>query len=1689
MNAATIQLDAGGLLLTKAKVETDATEQIVARAYRHPALGDRPVIRLASDRLGQAEDLAMEFLGFEAPAVSAPLALQQRRSLGFAAWALINDPANARFALDLVKSMKAAARQARSKPGHAWDAYTVMATELGRSARHFLPPFWEEAGRTFKDLGNQTYAGRALNKSLEAERVHALDSDRARRRDVVLEFVLAGCLTGNALSEYSADLQSHYAPQEAFEIFRDLCVRRTRGGMPPWASLPKDFTKLAKAAQRDGDQELEKWLEEIIEAPAMGRAPYQFWKTCGAHCKRIVARNPAFAVALLRHTRPEPRFYGESKLEPCFALLEEWGVLEFLWKDEHRGAPPLGEPVADWFGRIVRDEFPARRRTLEMLEKLATRLKKENVPLALSIGRRHGANPIDIDVLEACLRSGIKVGDPPPGFTVTFSGWLSANVDHSLRNQDVVESAKDERFKAAIIDALDEALACRGGTKALRYGQAPREQRAFTLAASDRPGIKELWRLHTSSIIATLEQSALVSFEMARNRLASTLWPDTLRLFPDLAQRLKSADPVAMLERTLQSGVFDEYGFPALEETVDQERVTIQFQQYGNSNIHLTFPSIVVFDKIHAVVVGGDGMVKKYELHLPNKCAIVTIAAVGNDLAVNYRDEKHQGHFYWVSDPAQHYDAAAWAFHGAATQQVATVLEDGSVFLGQQTVRSGDKQMPQSQPYVHDGERFWRITNEYDQGSGNFLQKITEVNPRTGKPLRESVPAWFEETEGGTLELDASDLRPAPAGALDSPLGAKNGMLGWRAVKRRDGGYFGVGIDGRRWDKPLIRGDGTFASPWALVRQPGTQAFLPVTTAGARAGHYWLWDPTGSTVIAALEVFGHDYARGQVALLPLKFWHFLRVRDLASSQKLRRITHAECVALFAASAANRQLAEESPRRSSKQGLEGALTNLLPAVKKLLPTAPERMVMGIARLVERAERESAAFDALRNKASAGSTKETTSTSLVANRKADIAASHWGMQPFNIYRLEETVLFSEHLAAAAEFLKGTSQGGDLPRTNYLWFSMLEDLPLRCWQTLWRALAAKMTQKNNSEVPWLEFLKLWRDLGIAELPGQFAIMEGKPEREKKQPSLGFPVAVAGGTSFAIENGEDRFIVVEGQYYHHVDALPCHILRYSTAKTPGAPPGYEFKNLRKVTAKYDRAEITAFIAAVESSTKPPLPSREELTEIAGKLSASPAEIALVWLGGLKIDSYEHNFLPGELRTALGLKTTDASAGRQALRNFNPSVQTHLYEAVVSQGCAAPFAADRGLVLRSIEKAWQAKMPKRLQLDAALQTRLSALSRKSQWQQVNHEALLAAAADPAKHPLLQPREIEIKADKKQRYQGLGLAAKNGSDPVIAGDSLRSILQLVSLVHAETAAGNPARAEMPALITQTTTLLGNSTTMLALRAVFLYGDGRKEPLKPSEWVNRHVGKTKETAHDGTARFDDGLIAAAAIDGHHYALVGYRPAKLKDRADLARLRGILAVDAQQDPFSGDGFLSVVAAIKSPGFQELARAILAKNVPEGQWPQNPNHTAPAVLKAIRTKCKLGEDAASLYAQLLAVPNPTAANIREWNGWTAAQLQAASAELVGRKLVLEAVRERASRSIFLPGEWLALKAPWLPIESWKLAHLVELDTDPIVHCPAGGPMVLRPFEDLFAAAWQRVVDGDAPRYEEVKRRKKAK
>jgi len=100
------------------------------------------------------------------------------------------------------------------------------------------------------DLGNRPYAGRAHHKSLEAERVHRAQADRARRRTSFLEFCARAAFGQRAGCPITAAIwQSSLFAQDAFAIFRDCGMRRTRGGWRPGRTMPKDFTKLAKAGR------------------------------------------------------------------------------------------------------------------------------------------------------------------------------------------------------------------------------------------------------------------------------------------------------------------------------------------------------------------------------------------------------------------------------------------------------------------------------------------------------------------------------------------------------------------------------------------------------------------------------------------------------------------------------------------------------------------------------------------------------------------------------------------------------------------------------------------------------------------------------------------------------------------------------------------------------------------------------------------------------------------------------------------------------------------------------------------------------------------------------------------------------------------------------------------------------------------------------------------------------------------------------------------------------------------------------------------------------------------------------------------------------------------------------------------------------------------------------------------------
>ena len=179
-------IEAGGIVALA--LNGDFVDTVTARTYGHAALDGRVVVRLVPAALGPAEDLAMEFLGFAPSCIPVDVGTGRRQAVGFPAWAVINDPANGHHALALVKDVERLARMARSKPGNAKEGFAELATQLGKSVPHFLPTFFEQAGRAFVAADNKLTAAVMFGRAREAERVYALDIDEERQRDVFLEF-------------------------------------------------------------------------------------------------------------------------------------------------------------------------------------------------------------------------------------------------------------------------------------------------------------------------------------------------------------------------------------------------------------------------------------------------------------------------------------------------------------------------------------------------------------------------------------------------------------------------------------------------------------------------------------------------------------------------------------------------------------------------------------------------------------------------------------------------------------------------------------------------------------------------------------------------------------------------------------------------------------------------------------------------------------------------------------------------------------------------------------------------------------------------------------------------------------------------------------------------------------------------------------------------------------------------------------------------------------------------------------------------------------------------------------------------------------------------------------------------------------------------------------------------------------
>ncbi|MBP3948523.1 hypothetical protein [Corynebacterium sp. Marseille-P3884] len=149
-----------------------------------------------------------------------------------------------------------------------------------------------------------------------------------------------------------------------------------------------------------------------------------------------------------------------------------------------------------------------------------------------------------------------------------------------------------------------------------------------------------------------------------------------------------------------------------------------------------------------------------------------------------------------------------------------------------------------------------------------------------------------------------------------------------------------------------------------------------------------------------------------------------------------------------------------------------------------------------------------------------------------------------------------------------------------------------------------------------------------------------------------------------------------------------------------------------------------------------------------------------------------------------------------------------------------------------------------------------------------------------------------------------------------------------------------------------------------------------------------------------------------------------------------------------------------------------------------PHDPLAVVPELVGEVASTLNVSENAARYYLQLLAWPDPTDANVRRWNEWKKADITKAGTELVNAGVVVEAKRSRAKRKYFLPGGWLEGYPPHLPIETWKKESfgMVKIATRSKYEPMLGATVAPLPPTKWFATCWQRSRGDDAPQFAEI-------
>ncbi|MEU1184941.1 DNA-binding protein [Streptomyces sp. NPDC005820] len=1623
-------LAAGAVLPRGTEGAGERAVPLTARSYTHPGLDDRVVVRLVAGELGAAEDLAAGYLGLEPEAAPVEVGLGARQALGFPEWVLVHHPEDGHHALGVVPELERIARLAKSRPQAALDAYREVAVRLAAAVPHFLPTFYEQAARVFLLAENPTYAAQLFNRARQAEAEHGLAVDEERTDAVFLEFALAGALSATVLSGYAKDLAARVPAGEALERFTRLCVRRTAGGLVPSAQLARDVRRLARAAGQDGGTAEQDYLADLLALPTTAKAAPGWWKAHRAGVVALARREPAVRGTLL-NLMPDS---GERDvLLMWLDILEESGALVGLRDDSLPDEERPQDGTAGWFARFLAfqertqgwhepSHLPA---LYPLVERSADRLRAE---LMASKGELQAGH--DLDLLDLLLALDVPAG---VFHVVELHGWAKGE-----NRRDLLAFAAAERFRDVFHKAADTFDGDEDDLDTIR---------ALVQSPGGRPMLADWVREVARRSTAT----GLPGLPEALKRL-KWLPGEALRLAEDEIREVAATDLAPLLARTLRAGILDELGWPAWDEAardlVREDRV---------EDLHVTdaWPYLIVAGAAQVRVIGTEGTLLTHDLRLP---ALGTYGSPGfhfvdGELLVHWPTHDHGARGYWHHSPDR-----ILTLEGDTVprgNQMNWYREDNGVptlplpgggrATGGGVLHRGDTTVPVAANLLGDGASYWAW------GGNTWL----EYDPATGRLGRESTPAFLADAYGEGTRAPGS-LAPYPFDEA-TPAGMPvDGLLGWRAVLRHsDRTWLGEDLAGRQVTVPE-----EFGMPYAAVRFPGADRLVAAAREYGWSIH--LVDPDAVvTATAKTDGAPGDFAAGTPILPPLRYWHCLRPRDPQGSAVLRRIDDDTARALLKAELTHDvvELLHQVTDEALLAGIAGVV-RYAAEQQKVLDAAATRLT---ARLAGAQEDEGPAgpSDGLLREALSGLDgcrggwhHHATDRDNVFRRMRVLRRALRATETPATHSLPADVPMSDSLPAEAHPSYSLPADGPAPAVRLhldgpeLPGGYLDAAPLPDLLTATAFRVASPTTSPDHRETLVALLREFDALGLtsaAELARWRRVSLHvdashlrTPDGEWREGNLKGVLPLTGGAFLA---------VTACTMLDEKEGCDFEALFHDPSGRFEAPAPYTVESSSPVGDEDREASwVTAFLT--ELAERGPAAWMPAAAEEFARLTGVTDTMARLIVAGLpQVDSDDRSFLTAEARGVLGVKVTDAALAKDELHKTDSSVLRAVVAALLPRDPAGLWTD--GPDTAAAAEVWNSEVGRRRMLPEAL---------LGEVQRALHAepATLAALLDPASEPRLS-RDLEwaVTGDRVAPLDedAVGFTAATLIDSVVLAAWLAHRLPV----------GDPVRAALPAALGAIHDRLAHPGLMLDLVTYVDLPRFREAVGRPTEVGSgfERYGAIIMATHDNMPA---PALCVALLDaaGHD----PYLPA-LRLGQDGALFPAEAALRVARDP-------RFAAFLADPG-----DPVAGERGKDGTWyPQDPTRSVPELVAEAAKEYGIGEDAAALYLMLLAMPDPTDRNTARWTGWKPARLKAARAELAATSgLVVGGSRSRAGRSLFLPGGWEALTFPHLPLEQWKLPLYGVLVTGQYL------PLNVEPAPDLYRRAWQRVREGDVPRFAELK------